>query len=231
MTNRAGPVAVAFLAFAGCGGLREPGSADNADAATAPNSESAAGGQPPAPGTTGTSTPAPTATASATPTPSSTTTSTPAPTTTSTPPPPNLCNGYTVVDVGDLQFDGTQLVTSGMIGRAVMVGRIVVPNPLPPGYLGQKASVAAFTWTDDSAWKKLVLSKSRCDFSGTAPKVSQGITATGYMIFGAADPFAVTMQPGEVWYVNIKHELPMGGQSCSDGKSCDFGLRLYPPGN
>jgi hypothetical protein len=150
-----------------------------------------------------------------------------------TPPPTTLtsCAGYTVVNVGDLRFDGTQLVTSGMKGGAVMVGRIVVPDPLPAGYYGKQASLSAFSWVNATAWKKVVLSKTPCDFGGTAPRMSQGLTANLYLSFGAAGSNAVTVQAGETWYLNVKHELPFGGQSCGNGMLCDFGVRVYPPGN
>lgn len=154
------------------------------------------------------------------------------PVTPSQPPPSPLsqCAGRTVVDVGDLKFDGTQLVTSGMVGSAVMVGRIVVPSPLPPGYYGKQASAAAFSWTSATAWKRVTLSKTPCDFSGTGASVSQGLTASVSMTFGTAGLSSVTMQPGEVWYLNIEHVLPSGAASCPTGVNCDFGVRVYPPG-
>jgi hypothetical protein len=61
--------------------------------------------------------------------------------------------------------------------------------------------------------------------------MSQGVTVTVNMSFGAGAPNAVTVQAGETWYLNIKDELPFGGNSCGTGYVCDFGLRMYPPGN
>jgi hypothetical protein len=150
-----------------------------------------------------------------------------------TPPPSTAtsCTGYTVVNVGDLRFDGTQVNTSGLKGAAVMVGRIVIPDPLPTGYYGKQASLSTFSWISATAWKKVVLSRTPCDFGAVAPAVSQGLTANLYLSFGTANTNAVTVKAGEVWYLNVKHELPFGGQSCSNGVYCDFALRVYPPGN
>jgi hypothetical protein len=37
------------------------------------------------------------------------------------------------------------------------------------------------------------------------------------------------VQPGEVWYLNVKNESLFGGSSCGAGLSCNFGVRVYPP--
>ncbi len=150
-----------------------------------------------------------------------------------TPPPPttSTCNGYSSINLGDLTFNGVQLDSYGMRGATVAYGRITVPNPLPTGWIGKSAAVAILANGNATAWRKVYLSKNMCDFSGTSPAMSQGVTASLNMSFGVATSNAVTMQAGDVWYVNIKDELPFGGNSCGSGYVCDFGLRLYPPGN
>jgi hypothetical protein len=61
--------------------------------------------------------------------------------------------------------------------------------------------------------------------------MSPGLTANLNLSIGAAGTNARTVQAGETWYLNVKHEVPVGGQSCQNGLVCDFGLRVYPPGN
>ena len=56
------------------------------------------------------------------------------------------------------------------------------------------------------------MSKNACDFSGVYG--AQGVTANIYMSFGTATYGSVPMLPGDVWYINIKDELPFGGNSC-----------------
>ena len=142
---------------------------------------------------------------------------------------PIECTGYSVVDLGDLHFDGARIETSHVTGSDVVIGRIVVPDPLPSGWAGATTSVAAFDFDDPARAKKLYLARSACDFTAEYPAYGEGISTLVYMNFGGSSPSAVTVQPGEVWYVNIKNERSAGEPSCAEGASCNFAVTLYPP--
>ena len=152
--------------------------------------------------------------------------------TVNTPPPTTgTCTCFSSINLGDLQFNGVQLDSSGMRGSTVAYGRIQIPDPLPTGWIGKTASVAVLANGNATAWRKIYLSKTPCTFTASAPAMSQGVTVTVNMSFGAINPNAVTVHAGETWYLNIKDELPFGGNSCGTGYVCDFGLRMYPPWN
>lgn len=144
-------------------------------------------------------------------------------------PPPPTCSGYTVVKLGALPIDGSQTNSAGVDGNDVAYGTISIPSPLPAGWLGKVSSAAVLANGSGNAWRKVYLSQKPCDFTATAPAFVQGQTATISFIYGANSPYAVRVEPGQTWYLNIKDELPFGGPSCNPGTACDFGVRVYPP--
>jgi len=154
-------------------------------------------------------------------------------TVTSVTPPPatSKCSNYTAVSLGDLSFDGGQIDSFNMRGSAVSYGRIVIPNPLPAGWAGRTAQVSVFEHGEGAFWKKVHLSKVACDFAPATSAWGQGTGVTLYMTFGGTGFGTLTVQPGDVWYVNVKNESIFGTSSCGAGLSCNFGLRLYPPSN
>ena len=137
----------------------------------------------------------------------------------------DLCKNYSRINLGDLKADGVPLNSADMSGSMIAYGKIVVPTNAP---MWAKSSVTVYANGNATAWRQINLSKTPCDFNGKAPNLVQGITATATMVIGKADPFAVTVQPGEVWYVNIRNTLPTGSNSCGPGFNCAFGLRTYP---
>ena len=149
--------------------------------------------------------------------------------TVTTPLPAGNCANYTAVSLGDLQFDGTRNVSSGMKGSAVAYGRIVIPNPLPANWVGKTAQISVFEYGDGAFWKKVYLSKTPCDFGATAAASGQGTGVNIYVTFGSAGYGSVAVQPGDVWFINIKNESIFGTPSCGAGLSCNFAISAYPP--
>lgn len=150
--------------------------------------------------------------------------------TTVTPPPATgKCSNYTAVNLGDLNFDGTQVNSVNMHGSAVAYGRIVIPNPLPAGWAGKTAQVAVFEHDDGSIWKKVYLSKVACDFTPVTWAWGQGNGVALYMNFGGTGFGTLTVQPGDIWYLNVKNESIFGTSSCGLDRSCNFAVRMSPP--
>jgi len=150
----------------------------------------------------------------------------------STPTPTGNCSAYTTTNLGDLRFDGSQVDSNGVRSGVVAYARIVIPNPLPAGWLGKTTSLSVFEYGSGSVWKKAYLSKTPCDFPTSGGSWSQGINTNLYLTFGAAGWISTSVQAGDVWYVMIKAELPFGtGSSCGSGVNCNFSVRLYPPSN
>jgi len=148
------------------------------------------------------------------------------------PPPVVKCPLWTTVNLGDLHFDGTQIDSSEMRGSAVAYGKIVIPNPLPDGWIGKTTSVSVFENGDGAYWRKVYLAKSPCDFSPTGAQSGQGVGVSLYMTFGGVGEFvSVPVMPGDIWYLNVKNETPNGKNSCIAGLTCNFGVRMYPPNN
>jgi hypothetical protein len=148
------------------------------------------------------------------------------------PPPPvatSSCSGYSVVNVGDLSFNGARIATDGVSGSAVVVGRIVLPNPLPPGWAGNVASIAVFEYSDPQYSKKMYLSQSPCDFTAVWPAYGEGNSMNVRTTFQNAMFNAVNMNPGDVWYLTVKNERSNGQPSCKQGSSCNFALTLSAP--
>ncbi len=152
--------------------------------------------------------------------------------TTVTPPPAtSKCSNYSAINLGDLNFDGSQVDSFNMRGSAVAYGRIVIPNPLPAGWAGRTAQVSVFEHGEGAFWKKAHLSKVACDFTPATSAWGQGTGVTLYMTLGGTGFGTLTVQPGDVWYLNVKNESIFGTPSCGPNLSCNFGLRLYPPSN
>lgn len=127
----------------------------------------------------------------------------------------DLCKKYSArIYLGELKFDGSQLNSADMIGNTIAYGKLVIP-----AVEGQKqASIAILANGNATSWRKVVLSKTPCDFDGIP---AQGLTATVYLS-------TTNQKPGETWYINIKNEKPFGGDSCGPGQNCAFGIRVYP---
>jgi len=139
------------------------------------------------------------------------------------------CSQYTAVSLGDLAFNGAQVDSDYMRGSVVAFGRIVIPDPLPAGWAGKTAQISVFGFADGDFWKKVYLSKTACDFTAVPNAWGQGTGVNLYVTFGAAGPNAVTVQPGEVWYLNVKNETIFGTGSCGAALRCNFAVRAYPP--
>lgn len=127
----------------------------------------------------------------------------------------DLCKNYSGrINLGDIQFNGVQLNSADMTGNMIAYGRLVIP-----AVEGQKqSSIAVLANGNATSWKKVSISKNPCDFTTLS---AQGLTATAVLN-------SSVQKPGEVWYINIKNELPFGGPSCGTGQNCTFGLRAYP---
>lgn len=127
----------------------------------------------------------------------------------------DLCKNYSArIYLGELKFDGTQLNSADMVGNTIAYAKLVIP-PVE----GQKqASATVLANGNATSWRKVVLSKTPCDFTGIP---AQGLTATVYLS-------TTNQKPGETWYINIKNEMPFGGNSCGPGQNCAFGIRVYP---
>jgi len=149
--------------------------------------------------------------------------------TTAPPPVSGSCSGYNVVDLGDLAFDGSRIATIGVTGSAVVVGRIVLPNPLPSGWAGRASSIAVFEYIDAQYSKKLYVTKSPCDFSAVWPAYGEGNSMNVQATFQNPMYNAVNMNPGDVWYITVKNERLNGAPSCSLSASCNFALTLSAP--
>lgn len=149
-----------------------------------------------------------------------------------TPPPAaSKCANYSAINLGDLSFDGSQVDSFNMRGSSVAYGRIVIPNPLPAGWAGRTAQVSVFEHGEGAFWKKVYLSKAACDFTPATSAWGQGTGVTLYMSLGGTGFGTMTVQPGDIWYLNVKNESIFGTPSCGPNLSCNFGLRLYPPSN
>lgn len=149
--------------------------------------------------------------------------------TTAPPPTPGSCNGYNVVNLGDLTFDGSRIATNGVSGSAVVVGRIVLPNPLPAGWAGRASSIAVFEYIDGQYSKKMYVTKSPCDFSAVWPAYGEGNSMNVQATFQNPMYNAVNMNPGDVWYLTVKNERLNGDASCAAGASCNFAITLSAP--
>ncbi len=133
------------------------------------------------------------------------------------------CAGLTAINLGDIRFDGSQTDSSGMRGTAVAYGRLVMPT----GAKGMTASLTVFANGNTTAWRKINVSRSPCDFT---TKTSQGVTASSYLAFDTPQAGYVTVTTADTWYVNIRNEDANGKSTCGAGYVCDFGLRAYPAG-
>ena len=134
------------------------------------------------------------------------------------------------VNLGDLHFDGSQINSEGMTGNKIAYGKIVVPNPLPPGWTGHQTYVSIFESGSGTYAKRMYLAHQPCDYSAVYPAYSEGNgSANIYMSFNIDSDYAVNIKAGEVWYVTIKNELSNGAPSCPPGGNGNFGLRMYPP--
>lgn len=144
------------------------------------------------------------------------------------------------LNLGELAFDGSRHTTTGMAGARFAYATLHIPDPIPPEWLGKMSAISAYAAMggDPPAWKHMTLSKTLGDFSAErTPFGANGLTATVRLTFGAAEPYTVTVQPGEVWYVNIENRGPdmrsrggpAGECSCGPGKSCNFSMDVGAP--
>ena len=130
-----------------------------------------------------------------------------------------------IVNPGPLKFDGATVGTQGVSGSAIVVAKFTVPADAA----GKTIAIAVFDNAPGGAYKKVTVSKSACVF-GTGPGSSSGLTATVYLSVGSAGGYNMNVEPGGTYYLNVKLELPFGQPSCGPGRSCNFGIRAYPPG-
>ena len=148
-----------------------------------------------------------------------------------TPPATGNCSKYSAVNLGDLQINGSRTVSANMKGAAVAYGKITIPNPLPANWLGRTTQISVFEYGDLAYWKKVYLSKSACDFTPSPSAFGQGTGVNIYLTYGTVGYNTVTVQPGDVWYVNVKNESMFGSGSCGLGLSCNFAVTVHPPSN
>ena len=144
------------------------------------------------------------------------------------PPGSGPCGGPTPppgsIYLGDLVFDGAPVDTQGVNSKTTFVyGRIVIPNAP-----GQKVSVTAYAGASGAGYKQMVISKSVGDFVGTPGSGAQGVTVTVYMAIGTPQMGSMTVQPGDIFFVNMRYQF-MGQPTCAPGQMCDFSVRSYPP--
>ena len=140
------------------------------------------------------------------------------------------CGNYkSVVRLADITLDGRLVASDGMQGTAIAYGQITIPDPLPAGWTGRVSTISVFEYGSANLYRKLVLSKTACDFTPSGYNSYSGIGGNLYINYGSASWNAVTVRPGEVWYLNIKDEYPSGASSCPSVVNCNFGVTAWPP--
>ena len=144
------------------------------------------------------------------------------------------------LNLGELAFNGARISTRGMSGARFAYAKLTIPSPIPPEWIGKMSAISAYADAsgDPPGWKHATLSKDVGDFSAEkSPYSSNGLGVTLRVTFGATAPYTVTVQAGEVWYVNIENRGPdlrsRGGPgpspSCGPGHSCNFSLDVGAP--
>ena len=140
-----------------------------------------------------------------------------------------------VVDLGPLTFGGPTINSVGFKGLSQAVAKITIPNPLPPGWKGKTVTVVVTDIGNYKAEKQIFIEKYPCSFA-TKP-LDIGVTPHANITFQGVGVNGITVQPGEVWFVNIAARKAVNGwttQTCAIGSdyktlNCDFGIRLTTP--
>lgn len=126
-----------------------------------------------------------------------------------------------IINLGEFKLDGSDhLFNFGPLAPGAEPPVCYGLFKIPEGTADKTIVISVSQGTVPPGWKRLVLSKTPLDLNGPT---TQGITVTNYT------KVAGKVQPGDVWYFNILHELPFGGPSVTSPNPVGFRVRCYPP--
>ena len=125
--------------------------------------------------------------------------------------------------LGELAFDGSRVVTSGVIGGHLVYATVIIPA----SQHGMHATISVYEYIDGQRSRKIWLSKTP-DGRPDYPAYGIGSSAHLTLIYGASSPSATTVQAGEVLYLHVAFERENGQPSLGYNESCNFAITAYP---
>lgn len=153
--------------------------------------------------------------------------------------PPALCAAWR--DRIDVELPwGTGVVYTrdldGVFGAStVLVGRTVVPDGEPDSN-GDYGGAYVAEYGGPATWRDIRISRHPCDFrdvdeTGEDGPISagSGTSAASFFTVGSAGGPYPPLQPGEVWYVNVRNWNPETQRPSCLRPSCDAVLTVNPP--
>jgi len=127
------------------------------------------------------------------------------------------------MDMGRVAMTGERFVSSGFGANQILIATLTVPSSTSLSY----SNIAVFEYGGPTTYRRVWVSKTRCDLSATYP-YALGNTAPNLYFSIGTDAGYMVFQPGETWYIHIKNEKPGGSTSCPTG-TCDIGMKISPP--
>ena len=153
--------------------------------------------------------------------------------------PPTLCAAWRDRIEVELPWGTGEVYTRELAGGfgpdTVLVGRVVVPETAQDSH-GAYGGAYVAEYDGPATWRDIRLSRFPCDFrdvdeTGEAGPISAGAgtAAAAFFTVGSTGGPYPALQPGEVWYVNVRNWNPDTGKPSCARPTCDAVFTVNPP--
>lgn len=125
--------------------------------------------------------------------------------------------------MGDVTTDGVPVFSSGFDANTIAIARLTIPY----GLTTTKSNVSVYQGSGGGTYQTVWISKNACDFAPTYPYSAVGPGVNLYFTVGGALDRTMSLNAGDVWFIQIRNINAYGKSSCSS--TCEAGIKVYKP--